>query len=278
MDILIPGIRDRRIAAADQWTDSDGERERYYARSPGRYLFADGTAPRRAAQQIAAAFAARASATTDEERDAIAVPRFDIRRIAAVRPTVEIEEIWLHSTDGNTLDAHDLPEADDDDEIRSHASVDSIIAHLVVLFDGTIVYTHDVEYPLNDVGASKGIDIEFAGSFANASTPPPAGTVGDPMRQNGRATPAQLRAGRTLVRYLKQRIPSIQRIHPHGQFTAIKRNSCPGPDVWVNVGQWAVDELHLSSELSPSRRARLTDGADGSISSRQANDAYEQEL
>ena len=72
-------------------------------------------------------------------------------------------------------------------------------------------------------------------------------------------------AGRRLVGALKAQIPSIVRIHPHGQVQRRDRGgqcgglgtrnvcgkllSCPGPDVWMNVGEWATGSaLNLVSK------------------------------
>jgi hypothetical protein len=79
-----------------------------------------------------------------------------------------------------------------------------------------------------------------------------------------------IRAGRELVRALAGQMPRITHIHPHGQIQGRQRSddsvcggrdsdnpcgslgSCPGPDIWINVGQWACaprpDGLGLVSD------------------------------
>ena len=146
--------------------------------------------------------------------------------------------------------------------------MDEIIANFVVFRDGTVVYTHDVEFILSVAGGSKGIDIEFAGSFPNGDTV----TVSTPRLSHG-----AIRVGRQLISQLKVVLRNLRYIHPHGQVQqgeepGGKFHSCPGPDVWVNVGQWAVNNLGLISDPTdrgyPNHR----------ISSRQSYPAYLQTL
>lgn len=234
MDLRIRPLRfrDRRVAAADQlWDDShaddssgvargrilapmdDDERDAYREQHPGgpRYIYSWHTAPFRDPTQ-----------------------RGDLRRLIerqrSTIPTRHITRIVLHQTAGHAFTASDLPGAETDGDIHSHHRVDEIIAHFIVMQDGTVVYTHDVAFGLNDAGGAHGIDIEFAGHFA-----------GDTRHATARLSEDAILAGRALIYCLTEQIDTISTIHPHGQFQANKRRSCPGPDVWVNVGLWAIN-------------------------------------
>lgn len=125
--------------------------------------------------------------------------------------------------------------------------VDQISAHFVVLQNGVIYYTHDVGlYRSGSAGRNQGIDIEFAGRFTHSNTP----------NESNRVPHEMLRAGRKLVRALVEQIATITHIHPHGQVQSEnmdgsqcggtgstnpcgKLESCPGPDIWMNIGHWA---------------------------------------
>jgi hypothetical protein len=163
--------------------------------------------------------------------------------------------------------------------MSSDHPIDRITAHFVVLNDGTVFYTHDVEFILASVSGRYGIDIEFAGSFSTSREPP--------ARSAARLRPKAIRTGRELVRVLKTSIPSITHIHPHGQLQRRdnqgwcggttgnrcgKLYSCPGPDIWVNVGEWAVRQLRLTS-ATPLRGYQ-----NNGIHDRQSNPRYNQRI
>ena len=166
----------------------------------------------------------------------------------------EVTAIILHQTAGNTFTTGNQARWLRDCPGSVH-SVDGIRANFVVLMDGTVLYTHDVEVRVQSVGGfvGPGVDIEFACHLPHGRQPP-----SDPAR---RLTVAAIRAGRNLVSGLCLRLRSIHYIHPHGQVqTALmdgqacgedtgvicgKLDSCPGPDIWVNVGTWAARELDL---------------------------------
>jgi len=213
----------------------------------GRQIYMQRTSPRR--------YAAR-------ERG-----RLDIRNVPFSRPLGQITTIVLHQTNSGARYASDLPDVARDSDPRSYHRVDEIIAHLIVLSDGVIAYTHDVQYSLNDAGAGRGIDIEMVGHFSTARVPP--------QGAGARPTVQQLVAGRSLVRHLATVIPSIQYIHPHGQIetpredgSLHKTNSCCGPDFWVNIGEWAVQYLGLIADQAPGYRHNH------GISDAQRNPAY----
>lgn len=262
MDLRIRPMRfrDRRIAAADQlWDDSDEddstgiargrilapmddqEREDYREQHTGgpRYIYSWHTAPFR----------------NPTERGDL---RRRIERERSSTPARRITRIVLHQTAGHAHTASDLPGAETDGDIHSHHRVDEIIAHFIVMQDGTVVYTHDVAFGLNDAGAAHGIDIEFAGHFP-----------GDTRHTTERLSEDAILAGRALIYCLAQQIDTLATIHPHGQLQADKRRSCPGPDVWVNVGLWAINHpiLGLSSRSSG-----------GTIDPAQEDPAYDQRI
>ncbi len=121
------------------------------------------------------------------------------------------------------------------------ARLDYVIANYVIMQDGRVLKVRDLEMALNSIGTNqRAIDIEFVGTYPNVEALRGAGALpGPPL--------AQLRAGRELVSYLKSR-HSVSNIFAHAQFTP---KNCPGPQIWYNVGEWAV-----SNGLSSSRRGR----------------------
>jgi hypothetical protein len=263
MDIHIPGIRDRRIAASDEYLDGDErlEREQFNAyrrewnpRRPhsGRFIYGQGSGPRLASQRRPLGF--------------------DVTDFAFAREPDQITTLVLHSTAGNPFTAADMPDADQDGSASSDHRLDEIIANFVILEDGTIVYTHDIQHILSVAGGRRGIDIEFAGRFPHSPTI---------SEDANRLSHAAIRAGRTLIAYLAKTIPSISHIHPHGQIQRGSRggrgnggkyDSCPGPDVWVNLGEWAANLFGLSSASTESYYPNH------GISPRQSNPAYRQDI
>ncbi len=215
MDILCRGLRDRRQAASDE-TISVADKA----------IFAGGSIAR--------------------ARGAVGLRRTD-------RPAEQIRAIILHQTWGRTFlpgtrSAYPRDRAGDAN-VRSHHAIDRVAAHFVVLNDGTIFYTHDIEYVINSAGRRYGIDIEFAGRFTRTR----------------RLSVAAIRSGRELLRVLTRRLPEITHVHPHGQVQrrdaqglcggatgnrCDKHDTCPGPDVWVNVGEWAVRSLGLTADTT----------------------------
>jgi hypothetical protein len=228
MNIVCSGMRDRRVAASDETVSVRGAASRVYRRSS--VAFAHGAHGARARGGRAA--------------------RYD-------RQPGDIRAIVLHQTAGASFlsgrPARQLSDAADDARMRSRSRLDRIAAHFVVLQDGTIFYTHDVQYLIDSTGGAHGIDIEVAGQFPTSEEP-------DPAR---RLPVAAIRALRNLVTALKQQLPAVTHIHPHGQLQSVetirrdgrrvsvacggpdsgnpcgKLISCPGPDIWVNVGEWA---------------------------------------
>ena len=83
------------------------------------------------------------------------------------------------------------------------------------------------------------VAVEFAGNFPNTKG---KWWQGDKFGRD-RPTPAQLEAGRYLVRHLI-RTMGLTHVLAHRQSSASREND-PGPEVWYHVGQWAVEKLGL---------------------------------
>jgi N-acetylmuramoyl-L-alanine amidase-like protein len=114
-------------------------------------------------------------------------------------------------------------------------------AHFAILPDGRILQIH----PIRElIWASNGFNncsvaVEFAGNFPNTKG---KWWEGDKFGRN-KLTAAQIEAGRRLIRYLVGTI-GLRTILAHRQSSATREND-PGPDIWYNIGQWAVDTLGL---------------------------------
>jgi hypothetical protein len=233
VDIQCDLLRDRRIAASDETVSVRGANSRIYRQ---------GSVAREHGAQGASAPGRRS-------------PRYD-------RQPGDIRAIVLHQTAGASFisgrAAERLSNRSADSQMHSSHRIDRIAAHFVVLQDGTIFYTHDVQFLIDSAGGRHGIDIEVAGRFPASPTP-------DPTR---RLPAASIRALRGLVAALQQQLPTLTHIHPHGQIQSVdtdggivrpcggpgsanpasKLISCPGPDIWVNVGMWACRDLGLVSD------------------------------
>jgi peptidoglycan hydrolase-like protein with peptidoglycan-binding domain len=114
-------------------------------------------------------------------------------------------------------------------------------AHFAILPDGRILQLHPISALL---WASHGFNtgsvaVEFAGNFPNTNG---KWWKGETYGRN-RVTPAQIEAGRYLVRYLI-RTMGLTHILAHRQSSGTREND-PGPDIWYHVGQWAVGNLGL---------------------------------
>jgi len=114
-------------------------------------------------------------------------------------------------------------------------------AHFAILPDGRILKIHPVEQLIwSSNGFNSGsVAVEFAGNFPNVKG---KWWEGDKFGRN-RVTPAQIEAGRRLIRHLV-RTMGLRTVLAHRQSSASREND-PGPDIWYGVGQWAVDNLGL---------------------------------
>lgn len=117
----------------------------------------------------------------------------------------------------------------------------SLSAHFAILADGRILQLHPVSalmWASNGFNAGS-VAVEFAGNFPNTSG---KWWQGDKFGRN-RLTQAQIEAGRYLVRYL-MRSMGLKVVLAHRQSSGTREND-PGPDIWSQVGQWAVNTLGL---------------------------------
>jgi hypothetical protein len=255
MDVILPFVRDRRVAASDVFL------------SGTRYIYGLGSRARRASESIIPQARVRASSVRERIR---ARSRFDIIRIARRgydRNPDAISTVILHHT-GLTVSTYTpLPSQPTDADRSSHHRIDQIIGNFVVAPDGTIYYTRDVQFILNDAGRRFGIDIEFLGNFPNDETPPPP-------ESDQRVTRAAIINTRQLLRHLKQPsvLPNLIHIHPHGLIRRGKFDVDPGPDIWVNVGEWAVRVLHMVADTTAGYLRSLRDSR--GISPRLTNQSY----
>jgi hypothetical protein len=114
-------------------------------------------------------------------------------------------------------------------------------AHFAILPDGKILQIHPVAQL---IWASNGFNngsvaVEFAGNFPNTK-----GTWWEGAKfGRNQVTPAQIEAGRRLIRHLMSTI-GLRTVLAHRQSSATREND-PGPDIWYHVGQWAIDNLGL---------------------------------
>lgn len=124
------------------------------------------------------------------------------------------------------------------DPLKSYLRTKS---HFVILPDGKILQLHPISALLwASHGFNKGsVAVEFAGNFPNTKG---KWWKGDTYGRN-RVTPDQIEAGRYLVRYLI-RTMGLTHILAHRQSSAMREND-PGPDIWNQVGQWAIDNHGL---------------------------------
>ncbi|NLD68502.1 MAG: hypothetical protein GX644_06765 [Limnobacter sp.] len=125
------------------------------------------------------------------------------------------------------------------DPMRSYLRVK---AHYAILPDGKILYLHPAS---KLIWASHGFNnrsvaVEFAGNFPDTKG---RWWNADEMGRN-QVTSAQIKSGRCLIQHLV-RTMGLRVVLTHRQSSNMRMND-PGPDIWSQVGQWAVDTLGLS--------------------------------
>lgn len=107
--------------------------------------------------------------------------------------------------------------------------------HFIIVPNGVIYQNHDESVKVyGSSGFNKNsVAVEFVGNFKAHNGNWWKGT-------SLRSTPsrAQLLSGRKLVDYL-QRLLGIRYIYAHRQ-ALDKKGNCPGPEIWFNVGEWAL--------------------------------------
>lgn len=118
---------------------------------------------------------------------------------------------------------------------------DRIPVHFVITPDGKIIQLHPLSAYLwssNGFNA-RSVAVEFVGNFRSVE-----GRYYKPENFGCHpVTPAQIKAGRELIQYLIKEM-GLTHVLAHRQSSGMRTND-PGPEVWYNVGQWAVDNLGL---------------------------------
>lgn len=111
-------------------------------------------------------------------------------------------------------------------------------AHYICLTDGTVAQLHRPEDYLHASSAlnNRSVAVEFAGNM-----PSERGRYYRPGKfGRDRVTMSQVSAGRWLILHLRGTL-GISYVFAHRQGTNGHTNCC-GPDVWFNVGEWALGQ------------------------------------
>ena len=126
-----------------------------------------------------------------------------------------------------------------------------VTSHYVITPDGGIyqMYAPSVRLPSSNGFNSGSVAVEFAGNFpsrARATDPKywwyPSGKYASPSYMNS-VTPAQVSAGRSLLRHLRGQ--GITTVLAHRQSSGSRGND-PGPDIWGGVAEYGIRTLGMS--------------------------------
>jgi len=114
-------------------------------------------------------------------------------------------------------------------------------AHFAIANDGRILQLHPMSTLLwaSNGFNNRSVAVEFAGNFPDTRG---RWWQGSTYGMN-RPTAAQVTAGRQLIRHL-MRTMGLTHVLAHRQSSGTREND-PGPDIWFDVGQWAVNTLGL---------------------------------
>ncbi len=128
-------------------------------------------------------------------------------------------------------------------------------AHFCIMQDGRIVQLHPVSRMIWHAQglSSLSVSVEFEGNFPNIRGrvwTPKGVTQDDPTFGKVIPTPAQVDSGRFLASYL-QAVLGTNKIYAHRQSSASREND-PGPDIWYNVGEWAIANLGYAGDSTSS--------------------------
>lgn len=121
----------------------------------------------------------------------------------------------------------------------------SVTSHFIIMPDGKIGQLHPFPTYLNASNTfnRRSVAIEFAGNFPNAQ-----GKCWSSEKHGcHQVTQQQIDAGKCLLAHLKEKIPTIKYVFAHRQSSATRAND-PGPDLWKNVGEWAISNLGYSPD------------------------------
>jgi hypothetical protein len=168
------------------------------------------------------------------------------------RPLSDIGSLVLHSTAG--------PE-------RAVEKYWDFSVHFVITPSGTIIQNHEENVKAYGSSGfnSRSVAVEFVGLFKRGHD-----RRGNELWAKGSTlrhvpTTAQIYSGRNLVRYLNKTI-GIKYVLAHSQAAA---KNCPGPEIWFNVGEWAINNA-----LSADGR-NITTGGGKSIPSDWRDDKWD---
>lgn len=118
---------------------------------------------------------------------------------------------------------------------------DRIPVHFVITPDGKIVQLHPLAAYLwssNGFNA-RSVAVEFVGNFRSVE-----GRYYKPETFGCHSvTPQQIKAGRDLIQHLIKEM-GLTHVLAHRQASGSRTND-PGPEIWYNVGQWAIDKFGL---------------------------------
>ncbi|HVO72637.1 MAG TPA: S8 family serine peptidase, partial [Ignavibacteriaceae bacterium] len=117
-------------------------------------------------------------------------------------------------------------------------------AHFCIMMDGRIIQLHQFSRMIwhGNCLSPRSVAVEFEGNFPNIKGR--WWIDKDSTVQNYDVpTQAQYDSGRFLARYLKTVLGTTS-IFAHRQSSEDREND-PGPDIWYNVGQWAIDNLGM---------------------------------
>jgi peptidoglycan hydrolase-like protein with peptidoglycan-binding domain len=118
-------------------------------------------------------------------------------------------------------------------------------AHFCIMLDGRIIQLHALSRMIwhGNCVSPRSVAVEFEGNFPNVK-----GTwwidKKSTIQNKDLPTQAQYDSGRFLTRYLKT-ILNTTHILAHRQSSDSREND-PGPDIWYNVGEWAINNLGLT--------------------------------
>lgn len=118
-------------------------------------------------------------------------------------------------------------------------------AHFCIMLDGRIIQLHPVSRMIwhGNCLSGRSVAVEFEGNF-----PTVKGTwwIDRKSKTQNRdnATQAQFDSGQFLARYL-QTVVGTTHILAHRQGSHTREND-PGPDIWFNVGEWAINNLGMT--------------------------------
>ncbi|MET0634658.1 MAG: N-acetylmuramoyl-L-alanine amidase [Chitinophagaceae bacterium] len=118
-------------------------------------------------------------------------------------------------------------------------------AHFCIMLDGTIIQLHPLSRMIwhGNLLSGLSVAVEFEGNFPDINGKWWIDTKSTVQNKDA-PTQAQFMSGQYLTRYLQKVLP-LTKIFAHRQSSASRTND-PGPDIWYNVGQYAINNLGLS--------------------------------